>query len=78
MKEQAQLQAELYPAQLLLVQECVDEVAVLNRLLTPVLSSAREELELPFDENSYTQVLELSHRKQAEYFERFFKKRQSA
>jgi hypothetical protein len=71
MKEQAQLQAELYPAQLLLVQECVGEVAVLNRLLTPVLSSARKELELPFDENAYTQVLELSHRKQVEYFEWF-------
>lgn len=71
MKEQAQLQAEVSPAQLLLVQECVGDVAVLNRLLTPVLSSARKELELPFDENAYTQVLELSHRKQVEYFERF-------
>ena len=49
----------------------MDEVQVLNRLLTPVLTSVREELELPFDENSYTQILELSNRKQAEYFERF-------
>ena len=73
LKEQSVLQEELFPAQLRFVGECVAQIAVLNRLLTPVIGLVRAELELPFNESAYAEVVELSGRKQAGYFEQFLR-----
>ncbi len=49
---------ELFYKHAAFVVECIEETQKLSRLLTPVLSAARQELELPFDEINYTAALE--------------------
>ena len=70
-KEQQEIQWELFPQQVIMLQESLAHAAILNRLLVPVLASVREELGLPFDENSYAQVIEQSQTKVAESFKDF-------
>ncbi len=56
-----------------LVQACVTEVAVLDRLLVPVISLMRAELELPFNEAFYARIIESGHRKQKAFLDEFFR-----
>ena len=56
------------------MRECVSETVRLGKLLVPVLSAAREELELPFDEDSYLQVVEDGVSKQELAIDTFVRK----
>jgi hypothetical protein len=69
--EHGELMGQLMPAQMSLIQKCLEEVAALDRLLTPVISLMRAELELPFDEAYYNQIIEENHKKQVEYLQAF-------
>ncbi len=71
--EQEELMNQVMPAHMNLIQRCLKEAATLDRLLTPVISMMRSELELPFDEVFYSQIVEENHKKQAEYLEAFIK-----
>jgi hypothetical protein len=59
-----ELSNSLYPKQLEFMQECAPETARLGKLLVPVLTAAREELELPFDEKSYHHIVDDGFSKQ--------------
>jgi hypothetical protein len=52
-------------------QECQAESIILTTLLTPVIRCVRAELELPFNEASYAQVIESSQKKQTAYINQF-------
>jgi hypothetical protein len=69
--EQSEVDETFIALQMDLVQKCVSEVAALDRLLIPVISLMRSELELPFNEAFYAQILETGHKKWAEYLEAF-------
>jgi hypothetical protein len=71
--EQEQMLNQVMPAQMNLIQRCMQEAFALDRLLTLVISKKRAELELPFDEASYSQIVEENHKKQAEYLESFIR-----
>lgn len=70
-KEKSKLELELFPAQMVLARECQSESAVLANLLTPLIGCVRAELELPFDEISYAQVIEGSQKKQTVQINQF-------
>lgn len=69
--EQSEVDETFIALQMDLVQKCVSEVAALDRLLIPVINLMRSELELPFNEAFYAQILETGHKKWAEYLEAF-------
>jgi hypothetical protein len=69
--EQDGQMSQLIPAQLSLIQKSLRETAALDQLLTPVISRMRAELELPFDEAYYNQIIAENHKKQQEYLEAF-------
>jgi hypothetical protein len=69
--EQEEHMSQLMPAQLSLIQKTLQETAALDQLLTPVISRMRAELELPFDEAYYNQIIAENHKKQQEYLEAF-------
>ena len=50
---------KLYPKQLDLMRECVKHTTTLSKTLIPVLLTVRDELELPLDEASYRQVMQI-------------------
>lgn len=70
----SELGKSLYPKQLEFMRECVTETAKLGKLLVPLLSAVREELELPFDEESYRQVMEDGMSKQELAIDGFVRK----
>ena len=55
-----------------LVQESIDEVGSLQKLLVPLITLFRAELDLPFDEAYYEQTLISGHEKLNEYLSEFF------
>jgi len=55
---------DFYKQQLQYMKECVDENARLSRLLVPVLSAVRAELELPLDERAYMDIIDDNIQKQ--------------
>ena len=69
--EQAGIENKLCPAIMNLVQQCVTQIAVLDRLLIPVISLMRTELELPLNQEFYAQIIEDGHRKQEEFLQEF-------
>ena len=69
--EEAELHQQFFPAQMDLVRETVSEVASLDRLLVPVIKLVRTELELPFDSDFYTEIIEDGARRQMEYLEEY-------
>ena len=69
--ELAEIEGRLYPAQMTLVRKGVEETAGLDRLITPVISAMRAELELPFDAEFYSRLVESSHQKLEAYLEAF-------
>lgn len=56
--QREELGKSLYVKQLEFMRECAADTMRVGRLGIPVLSTVREELELPFDEESYRQVFE--------------------
>lgn len=71
--EQTAVDATWMSAQIELVQKSIAGTAELDQMLIPVISRIRQELGLPFDEAFYTQVIETSHRNQAEFLEAFIR-----
>jgi hypothetical protein len=71
--ERDTLMGQLMPMQMALIQKSLNELANLDQLLTPVISLMRAELELPFDEAYYSQIIAEDHKKQAEYLEAFIR-----
>lgn len=70
-EEKGKLEFQLFPAQMELAQECQSEIGVLTELLPPLLKCVRTELQLPFDEISFAQVIQASQRKQSELINQF-------
>lgn len=64
----------LFPKQLEFMRECISETARLGALLIPALIAVREELELPFDEDAYRQVVEQGISKQEQAVDAFILK----
>lgn len=71
--EEEELMGQFMPAQMGLIQKCLEEIAALDRLLAQVIGLMRAELELPFDEAYYSQIVEENHKKQAEYLQAFIR-----
>ncbi len=63
---------QLLPLQMALVKDCLAEVARLDQLLVPLVGMMRSELELPFNQSYYAEILRSGHEKQKEYLEAFF------
>jgi hypothetical protein len=60
-----------YQEQMNLVRQSLKEVERLDKLLTPVIGLMREELELPFDQEKYNQILNENHQKQLAFLDIF-------
>lgn len=54
----SELWKSLYAKQLEFMRECVSYTMTLGKLMVPALLAAREDLELPLDEQSYRQIVE--------------------
>jgi hypothetical protein len=52
----------LLPKHMNLVKQSREEIARLDQVLTPVIGMIRAELELPFDEEVFTQMITENHR----------------
>jgi hypothetical protein len=61
----------LLPEHMNLVKQSREEIARLDQVLTPVIGMIRAELELPFDEEVFTQMITENHRKQQAFLEAF-------
>jgi hypothetical protein len=61
----------LLPEQMNLVKQSLQEIARLDQLLTPVIGMMRAELELPFDEQQYNQMVTENHHKQRAFLDAF-------
>lgn len=70
----AELVGALQPKHLAFMRECVDHTASLGKLLVPVLSAVRAELELEFDDQTYSMLLDDSVAKQQHAIDEFIKK----
>ena len=57
-EEHDRLASYMYSKQIDLMSECINETTKLSRLIAPVLTAVRTELEMPFDEASYVAVIE--------------------
>jgi hypothetical protein len=60
-----------FQEQMNLVKQSLKEVERLDGLLTPVIGLMREELELPFDQEAYNQILAENHQKQLAFLDSF-------
>ena len=63
---------QLYQSVANLVQTSMSEVSALNRLLVPLISLMRSELELPFNEEHFAQITEKGNAALEEYMNSFF------
>jgi hypothetical protein len=68
------LASSIRPKHLEFMRETVSQTSILSRMLIPLLSAVRAELELPYDENSYRIVVEEGNAKQLEAMDGFIKK----
>ncbi|KAA0888061.1 hypothetical protein [Oryzomonas rubra] len=69
--EKLELELKLFAEQMALAQECQSKTSILNKLIIPIITNIRAELELPFDELSYTKIIEESQKKQSNYLNQF-------
>ncbi len=69
--QQSQINSQLYPLLMNLVEKCVAEIASLDQKLVNVIRLIRHELELPFDEAHYLKVIQSSHDKLKNSFQEF-------
>lgn len=67
------LENQFMSMQIDLVQQCTSEVAKLDDFLVPLIGLMRSELELPFNEKYYADILKKGHEKQKQYLADFFK-----
>jgi len=63
-KEHDSLSSVMASRQIDLMRECINETTERSRLMPPVLTAVRAELELPFDETNYVAVIEENIRRQ--------------
>ena len=63
-KEHDSLSSVMASRQIDLMRECINETTERSRLVPPVLTAVRAELELPFDETNYVAVIEENIRRQ--------------
>jgi hypothetical protein len=76
--DEMELMQLTFPGQMDLVRETVSEVATLDRMLVPVISLIRAELELPFDADFYARIIEDGARRQMEYLDDYIREVSSA
>jgi hypothetical protein len=60
-EQHGQIENELYPLLMVLVEKSVSEIAALDGKSVNVIRLIREELELPFDDAQYLEVIRSSH-----------------
>jgi len=77
-KEHDNLLSVMYAKQIELMTDCISETIKLSRLIAPVLVAVRTELEMPFDEASYIEVIEESIMHQQSAVAEFIKQVQSS
>jgi hypothetical protein len=71
--ERNNLVQQLLLQQLAVLNECIAQTEALSEILVPVISAVREELELPFDEQTYRQGLATGMLKLTETVDTFVK-----
>ncbi len=69
--EEMELMKQTFPAQMSLVRDSVVESAALERLLVPLISLIRAELELPFEAESYARVIEEGQQQVIDYLDAY-------
>jgi len=70
----AQVVGALQPKHLVFMRECIHDTATLGKLLVPVLSAVRAELELQFDDRTYRELVEDSVARQQAAIDKFVEK----
>ena len=66
------VEAAFHPSMMDLIRTSMQEVAALDTMIVPVVSSVRKELGLPFDDAFYLNLIRSGHAQRAEQFEGFF------
>lgn len=69
--EEAELMLETFPGQMNLVRDSIVESAAIERLLVPLISLIRAELELPFEAESYTRIIEEGHQQVIDHLDAY-------
>ena len=64
-------EAAFHPGMMDLIRTSMQEVAALDTMIVPVVSSVRKELGLPFDDAFYLNLIRSGHAQRAEQFEGF-------
>ena len=77
-KEYSERGVKLYLDQISFMRECIEETKKLRLLHIPVIKAVRAELELPFDENRYSAIIEENIMKQERSVEDFTEKVRSS
>lgn len=72
--EQNSLASALHSENVKYLKECIDETAILRRLVIPTLIAVRRELELPLDQDRYSNSVEASIRNQDAVVREFIQK----
>jgi hypothetical protein len=69
--EEMELTTQTFPGQMSLVRDSIVESAALERLLVPLISLIRAELELPFDTEVYARIIEEGHQQVIDYLDAY-------
>ena len=69
--EEMELTRQTFPGQMSLVRDSIVESAALERLLVPLISLIRAELELPFDAEVYARIIEEGHQQVIDYLDAY-------
>jgi hypothetical protein len=69
--EETELMQQTFPDQMSLVRDSVVESAALDRLLVPLISLIRAELELPLEAESYGRIIEEGHQQVIDYLDAY-------
>lgn len=69
--EEMELTTQTFPGQMSLVRDSIVESAALERLLVPLISLIRAELELPFDAEVYARIIEEGHQQVIDYLDAY-------
>ncbi len=71
--EETELMSQRFPDQMSLVRDSIMESAALERLLVPLISMIRAELELPFEAEVYAQIIEDGHQQVIDYLDAYIR-----
>jgi hypothetical protein len=69
--EETELLGQTFPGQMSLVRDSIVESAALERLLVPLISLIRAELELPFEAEGYARIVEEGHQQVIDYLDAY-------